>query len=78
MRRNQLRGPHNCCKMYWTLQHLEYTTELSLKADSSEAVQDVLTILVTVLRQKASRCMSKVLESDEDPSDTIKTNVLQA
>ena len=57
---------------------MEYTTDLSLKADSPEAVQDVLTRLVTVLRQKASRCMSKVLESDGDPSGTIKANVLRA
>ena len=37
--------------MQWTLQHLEYADDLCLMADSSEDAQEVLTRLVTVLRQ---------------------------
>ena len=38
-------------QMQWTLQHLEYANDLCLIADSPEAVQEVLTRLVTVLQQ---------------------------
>ena len=37
--------------MQWTLQYLEYADDLRLTADSPEAAQEVLTRLVTVLRQ---------------------------